>query len=104
MVGHYQSLMTKLGVANELWQLGPQDPADTSPAALQLPPVILGRYGSDTGKPTLCAYGHLDVQPAPMSKGDGWKTDPFVLTRVAASAADDAAKGYGDFPSGGHEL
>jgi len=33
---------------------------------------------------------------------DGWATDPFVLTRVESTPEEDAAKGYGDFQSGGH--
>ena len=46
--------------------------------SIKLPPVILGKLGNDKSKPTLCVYGHLDVQPA--SKSDGWDTEPFVLT------------------------
>lgn len=45
---------------------------------LQLPPVILGRYGSDPAKKTVLVYGHYDVQPALLE--DGWSTDPWVLT------------------------
>jgi Cys-Gly metallodipeptidase DUG1 len=45
---------------------------------LQLPPIILGRYGSDPKKRTILVYGHYDVQPA--LKEDGWNTDPFTLT------------------------
>ena len=45
---------------------------------LELPPVILGRYGRDASKPTILLYGHYDVQPASLE--DGWTTDPFVLT------------------------
>lgn len=45
---------------------------------LELPPVILSRYGSDPKKRTILVYGHYDVQPA--LKEDGWATDPFVLT------------------------
>jgi len=44
---------------------------------LPLPPVILGRLGSDPGKKTVCIYGHLDVQPAAIE--DGWDTEPFTL-------------------------
>ena len=44
---------------------------------LQLPPVILGRYGNDSKKRTILVYGHYDVQPA--LKEDGWATDPFTL-------------------------
>jgi Cys-Gly metallodipeptidase DUG1 len=45
---------------------------------LELPPIILGRYGSDPKKRTILVYGHYDVQPA--LKEDGWATDPFELT------------------------
>lgn len=42
-----------------------------------MPPIILGRLGSDPGKKTVCIYGHLDVQPANID--DGWDTEPFKL-------------------------
>ena len=45
---------------------------------IPLPPIILASIGNDPNKPTICVYGHLDVQPAAVS--DGWNTDPFVLT------------------------
>jgi len=45
-----------------------------------LPPILLGSFGSDPSKKTVCVYGHLDVQPA--EKSDGWDTDPFDLTEV----------------------
>lgn len=44
---------------------------------IPLPPIILGRLGSDPGKKTVCIYGHLDVQPATID--DGWDTEPFTL-------------------------
>uniref|UniRef100_A0A667WRF3 Cytosolic non-specific dipeptidase n=1 Tax=Myripristis murdjan TaxID=586833 RepID=A0A667WRF3_9TELE len=44
---------------------------------IPLPPIILGRLGSDPGKKTVCIYGHLDVQPADID--DGWDTEPFTL-------------------------
>lgn len=44
----------------------------------RLPPVILGQIGKDHQKPTVCFYGHLDVQPAKLE--DGWSTEPYVLT------------------------
>ena len=39
--------------------------------------------GANWAKPvrTVCAYGHLDVQPA--KKGDGWDTEPFELVETA---------------------
>ncbi|KAI5808060.1 hypothetical protein DFH27DRAFT_638534 [Peziza echinospora] len=48
---------------------------------LQLPPIILSRYGSDPKKRTILVYGHYDVQPALLE--DGWATDPFTLTEDA---------------------
>lgn len=45
-----------------------------------MPPVILGSLGSDPSKPTVCVYGHIDVQPA--AQEDGWHTDPFCLTEI----------------------
>uniref|UniRef100_A0A8C7EEH8 Carnosine dipeptidase 1 n=1 Tax=Nothoprocta perdicaria TaxID=30464 RepID=A0A8C7EEH8_NOTPE len=45
-----------------------------------LPPVILAELGQDPQKPTVCFYGHVDVQPA--KKEDGWKTDPYTLTEI----------------------
>ena len=44
---------------------------------LQLPPVILGKYGNDPAKKNVLVYGHHDVQPA--LKEDGWTHDPFTL-------------------------
>ncbi len=46
---------------------------------MDLPFVILGHSPYyDSKKPTVCVYGHLDVQPASVS--DGWDTNPFELT------------------------
>ncbi|NXE52371.1 CNDP1 dipeptidase, partial [Casuarius casuarius] len=47
---------------------------------LPLPPVILAELGKDPQNPTVCFYGHVDVQPA--KKDDGWKTDPYTLTEI----------------------
>lgn len=47
---------------------------------LPIPPVILAELGNEPGKPTVCFYGHLDVQPA--AQADGWLTDPYTLTEV----------------------
>ena len=69
-------LLKSIGVEVELADVGEQKFPDGS--KLQLPPVILGTYGSDKAKKTILIYGHLDVQPAQVS--DGWDTEPFVLT------------------------
>ncbi|KAF2729182.1 CNDP dipeptidase [Polyplosphaeria fusca] len=63
-----------LGGEVELRQLGKQPGHEH----LDLPPVLLGRYGSDPKKKTVLVYGHYDVQPAQTS--DGWATDPFKLS------------------------
>uniref|UniRef100_A0A8C3M5C3 Peptidase M20 dimerisation domain-containing protein n=1 Tax=Geospiza parvula TaxID=87175 RepID=A0A8C3M5C3_GEOPR len=47
---------------------------------LPLPPVLLGELGKDPQNPTVCFYGHVDVQPA--KKEDGWDTDPYTLTEI----------------------
>lgn len=46
---------------------------------VDLPPVVVGRYGSDPSRKTVLVYGHYDVQPA--LKEDGWHTNPFKLVR-----------------------
>lgn len=66
----------RLGGSAELTDIGEQTLPDGS--KLPLPPVILGQFGSDPSKRTICVYGHLDVQPA--AKEDGWNTEPFELT------------------------
>ncbi|XP_050718400.1 cytosolic non-specific dipeptidase-like isoform X3 [Eriocheir sinensis] len=47
---------------------------------IALPPVLTGQLGNNRKKNTLLVYGHLDVQPALL--GDGWDTEPFVLTEM----------------------
>ncbi len=54
---------------------------------LDLPPVVIARYGNDKNKRTILVYGHYDVQPAGVE--DGWATDPWVLT------VDDKDRMYG---------
>ena len=58
---------------------------------------MLVTFDCETGRApervrTVCAYGHLDVQPA--KKSDGWETEPFELTEiedhlVGRGASDD---------------
>ncbi|KAI9805711.1 MAG: hypothetical protein M1833_005204 [Piccolia ochrophora] len=54
---------------------------------LELPPVVVARYGNDKSKRTILVYGHYDVQPA--LKDDGWATEPFELS------VDDKGRMYG---------
>ena len=68
------SELKRLGASVESRPLGPQ-PGKTH---LELPPVIVARYGSSPSKRTILVYGHYDVQPA--LKEDGWATEPFSLT------------------------
>lgn len=56
--------------------LGIQPPPVTDPN-LELPPIVLGRFGDDPAKKTVLVYGHYDVQPA--LKEDGWATEPFTM-------------------------
>ena len=63
-----------LGASVELRPLGKQPHKEH----LDLPPVVVARYGSDPNKRTVLVYGHYDVQPA--LKEDGWATEPFTLT------------------------
>lgn len=70
-------------LASELERLGAevhQRPLGKQPGKehLDLPPVVIARYGNDPNKRTILVYGHYDVQPA--LKEDGWATEPFDLT------------------------
>ena len=60
----------------QLKELGTQPPP-VADANLQLPPIVLSRFGNDPTKKTVLVYGHYDVQPAALS--DGWNTEPFKL-------------------------
>ncbi|KAK1955648.1 peptidase family M20/M25/M40 [Colletotrichum sublineola] len=65
--------MRAVGIDVRLKNLGKQDGTE-----LELPPLVLGRYGKDPEKPTVLVYCHYDVQPA--SFEDGWKYEPFEMT------------------------
>ncbi|KAF3479985.1 glutamate carboxypeptidase [Arthroderma uncinatum] len=74
-MGHWVADQLKtLGAEVELRELGKEPGREH----LDLPPVVLARYGSDPKKRTILVYGHYDVQPA--EKEDGWATEPFDLT------------------------
>lgn len=69
-----ESQLKELGATDiQLKELGPEPGHDN----LQLPPIVLGRFGTDPAKKTVLLYGHYDVQPA--LKEDGWNSDPFKL-------------------------
>lgn len=70
--------LQRLGASVDSVDLGSQQlPGGQS---LPLPPILLAELGNDPKKPTVCFYGHLDVQPA--KQGDGWLADPYTLTEV----------------------
>ncbi|PFH62773.1 hypothetical protein XA68_11996 [Ophiocordyceps unilateralis] len=75
--------LKSLGAQVELRPLGKQPHKEH----LDLPPVVLARYGNDKKKRTILVYGHYDVQPA--AKSDGWDTEPFELT------VDDKGRMFG---------
>ncbi|OJD31741.1 cytosolic nonspecific dipeptidase [Diplodia corticola] len=77
------SELKNLGAEVHLRPLGKQPHKEH----LDLPPVVIARYGNDKNKRTILVYGHYDVQPA--LKEDGWATDPFTLT------VDDKGRMYG---------
>lgn len=75
MASYLEGQMRDLGIEVESRKnpLGKQIGTD-----MDLPPILLGTYGTDPAKKTVLVYGHYDVQPA--SKEDGWDTEPFELT------------------------
>lgn len=75
--------LKKLGAEVEQRPLGKQPHKEH----LDLPPVVIARYGNDKNKRTILVYGHYDVQPALLE--DGWATKPFDLT------IDDKDRMYG---------
>ena len=72
-----------LGAEVQLRPLGKQPGKEY----LDLPPVVLARYGNNKNKRTILVYGHYDVQPA--LKEDGWNTEPFELS------VDDKGRMFG---------
>ncbi|XP_008934369.1 PREDICTED: beta-Ala-His dipeptidase [Merops nubicus] len=78
MVALAADRLAALGASVTLVNLGSHQLPDGQD--LPLPPVILGELRKDAQNPTVCFYGHVDVQPA--KKEDGWKTDPYTLTEI----------------------
>ena len=74
MGGWLASELEKLGGEVQQRPLGKQ----VGKEHLDLPPVVIARFGNDSSKRTILVYGHYDVQPA--GKEDGWATEPFELT------------------------
>lgn len=79
-----EAQLTRLGASYELRHPGKQT---LEGKEVDLPPIILAKYGSDPSKKTVLVYGHYDVQPA--LKSDGWNTDPWTLTE------DDRGRMFG---------
>ncbi|KAM8966932.1 beta-Ala-His dipeptidase-like [Pelodytes ibericus] len=69
-----KDFIIKLGGKVEMAELGEEE---VSGKKIPLPPVILAEIGNDPNKPTVCFYGHVDVQPA--KKSDGWLTEPYSV-------------------------
>lgn len=72
MSEHLKAEMEAIGIEVTLKPLGKEPGTE-----MELPPVIMGRYGRDPKKPTILAYSHYDVQPA--SLNDGWAYEPWEL-------------------------
>jgi acetylornithine deacetylase/succinyl-diaminopimelate desuccinylase-like protein len=49
-----------LGVTVEVRD-NPKGTQELEGETVPLPPLVLGTYGTDASKPTICVYGHLDV-------------------------------------------
>src|SRR4026208_644407 len=43
-------------------------------------PVVHGVFGTDSSRPTVTVYNHIDVQPA-SKETEPWRTEPFVFTK-----------------------
>ncbi|SCU82930.1 LAFA_0D00848g1_1 [Lachancea sp. 'fantastica'] len=73
----FRNQLEQLGFQDiQMRKLGIQPPPVENPN-LELPPVVLARYGNDPAKKTVLLYGHYDVQPAALE--DGWLSEPFKL-------------------------
>lgn len=75
-----QEQFNQVGAETSMHELGKQT---LDGKEIDLPPVLVGNYGTDSNKKTVLVYGHYDVQPA--LKSDGWDTEPFKLVHDKAS-------------------
>ncbi|GMI34928.1 hypothetical protein TrCOL_g10974 [Triparma columacea] len=80
MMDWCQKWIDKLGGDSELYENPLKEQKLDDGTTIPLPPILLGQFGNDPKKKTVCVYGHLDVQPALLS--DGWNTEPFELTEI----------------------
>ncbi|ELV10904.1 Zinc finger protein 407 [Tupaia chinensis] len=78
MMGLAADKLRRLGASVDSVDVGHQQLPDGQ--TLPIPPIVLAELGNDPKKPTVCFYGHLDVQPA--RPEDGWLTNPYTLTEV----------------------
>ncbi|XP_047622911.1 beta-Ala-His dipeptidase isoform X2 [Phacochoerus africanus] len=78
MMALAEERLRSLGAHVDAVNMGSQKLPDGQ--TLPIPPIILAELGNNPEKPTVCFYGHLDVQPA--RQADGWRTDPYTLTEV----------------------
>lgn len=94
-----QNEAEKLSFSLEARDIGFQQ--DLTVPDVKLPPILVGKYGSDPAKKTILIYGHYDVQPA--NQEDGWESDPFeVLEKedgrmIARGITDDKGPVMGWF-------
>jgi nonspecific dipeptidase len=80
MIKWTEAWILKLGGQTEIFANPIVNETLDDGSQIPLPPILLGTFGNDPAKKTVCVYGHLDVQPA--RKEDGWDTEPFDLTEI----------------------
>ncbi|MDR2436059.1 MAG: M20/M25/M40 family metallo-hydrolase [Puniceicoccales bacterium] len=77
---------------------------DAKEVSTNLHDIILAKNDHKSGQKSVLLYGHYDVQPA----GEGWSSDPFVLTerdgRLYARGASDNKGGSAAFLVALHDI